>query len=650
MRGPLAAALALSCALAAAAVPRAQQEAPVFRTRVEAVEIDAFVTDAQGNPIIDLTIDDFEVFEDGAPQAITSMSLVNIPLEREERPMHLAAPIEPDVFTNTGPEGRLYVIALDSVGAAYALRTRHFMRRFLEQHLAANDAAAIVCVTRCRGADTQDFTSNRRLLLESIEKYSGGLGGSQRDRMRALRDLTEFMAKLRGRRKTMIYITSGLFAGEGGEDVFGVLDYRGGSRSIEFEDLHAAMAAATRGNISIYPVDPVGLSPGGSLGESEGGSSLGGWGVGGLSQMMDMRALGEATGGFALVNSNSFQQTFERIVRENSTYYVLGYTSTNDRRDGRYRRLQVRVKRPGLQVRARNGYLAPIRDTPATPPAPDLETLAAPVADALSLPLPTRTLPMAAFAAPFKGTGREARVAVALELDAGRLGLASRDGLMAGDIQVAMRAISETGKLMPGQQHRIALALKPDTWRDAQSQGLRVVAEMALPPGRYQLRVAGGNVNGPAGSVMVDLQVPDFTKAPLVMSGIALTSSATSAAVTSTPGAPLRDLLPGPPTAARVFDRGDRLTLYTEIYENGRNRAAHTVSITAQLRSDDGRVLQTVEEDRSSKELDGSTGGYGFRAELSLDVDPGLYVIHVEARANVSRQPTVSRDIQIRVR
>lgn len=651
--------------------PAPQQEPPVFRVQVDAVEIDAFVTDAQGHPVTDLTIDDFEILEDGRPQAITSFSLVNIPIERTERPLYSPTAIEPDVHTNRGGEGRVYVIALDEVRPDLALRTRHFLRRFIEQQFAANDMAAIVYVGRGRASDAQDFTGNRRLLLNAIEKFSGGFpqealpaagatpdaadslaAASQtrategdalsRARMRSLKELLEFMGRLRGRRKAMLYVTEQL------GDVYGVLDYNGGARSLAFDDLHAAMTAATRGNVSIYPIDPRGLSPDGGLGADDAAPTPDV--TAGLGRLQEMRALAEATGGFAVVNSNSFDQAFERIVRENSTYYVLGFTSTNDRRDGRYRRLQVRIRRPGLQVRARDGYVAPMGRPPVEPPATATATLARPVADALAIPMANPTVPMAVFAAPFKGTGRDANVALSIELDASRLDLVDTGSSVDGEIDVAAVAVGAGGKVHSGERQRMKLTLKPDTYERAKVNGVRVLTDITLPPGRYQLRVAAGNIAGRAGSVMYDLEVPDFTGDPLVMSGVAVTSTASAQTFTAAPKDPLRDLLPAPATAAREFASGDRLAIYAEVYENLRTRATHTVSLKAELRSDEGRVLQTVQEDRSSTELEGTSGGYGFRADIPLDVDPGIYVIHVEAQSNINQRPTVSRDIQIRVK
>jgi hypothetical protein len=111
----------------------------------------------------------------------------------------------------------------------------------------------------------------------------------------------------------------------------------------------------------------------------------------------------------------------------------------------------------------------------------------------------------------------------------------------------------------------------------------------------------------------------------------------------------LRDALLTPPTARRAFSRGDALTIYAEVYGNLANRAPQAVTMTAELRGEDGRVLHTVAEERSSKDVVG-TAGYAFRAALPLDVEPGRYVVHVEAHADTTDQPTASRDIQIQVK
>jgi hypothetical protein len=114
---------------------------------------------------------------------------------------------------------------------------------------------------------------------------------------------------------------------------------------------------------------------------------------------------------------------------------------------------------------------------------------------------------------------------------------------------------------------------------------------------------------------------------------------------------PFLSTLPGNVTSTRVFDAGDTLGIYAEVYETLKGAAPHTVALTAQLRAEGGTVVRSVSDERSSSELQGTRGGYGFSAQLPLnDVAPGVYVIHVEARANIGDRSTVSRDIQIRVR
>ena len=655
----------LVVAVCAAVLQAQQADPPVFRVQVDAIELDAFVTDAQGNPVTDLRADDFEVLEDGRPQAITSFALVNIPIERTERPLYSPSAIEPDVQTNTHGEGRVYVIALDEVDPQLVPRTRLFLRRFVEAHVAANDIAAVVYIGRGRARDAQDFTSNRRLLLQAIDKFSGGFTSMpmpaaaalaapgplqtsenealSRARMRSLRDLTEFMARMRGRRKSMIYVTETL------GDVFGVLDYNGGARSIGFDDLHAAITAATRGNVSIYPVDPRGLTTGGGSGDAEIAPEPAG--PAGLARIQELRALAEATGGFAVVNTNTFDEAFTRIVRENSAYYVLGFTSTNDRRDGRYRRLQVRVRRPGLTVRSRAGYLAPMRNAPAPPAAPrDANALPLPVGEALASPMPVPAVPMRLFAAPYKGADRQASVTLAIEVDVASLDLVERNGTYSGDLSVVATAVAADGKVHTGPRHQARLALRSETYERARKDGLRILSRLELPAGRYQLRVAAGTASR-AGSVIHDLEVPDFGREALAMSGVSLTSDAAGGAPTIRAAELVPTALPGVPIATREFDAGSTLSLYAEVYENLRNDAAHTVDLTVDLRTDDGRVVSSTSEERSSKELAGRSGGYGFVTQVPLrDAAPGIYVIHVEGRANIGDRPTVARDIQILVR
>jgi VWFA-related protein len=672
----------LVCACCAHVLFAQAPQQPTFRVQVEAIEIDASITDAQGNVVTDLTVDDFEILENGRPQTITSFGLVNIPHTRAERPLFAANAIEPDVQSNNQGEGRLYVIALDQVTGEQVLRTRRFVRRFLEQYFAPNDLGAVVFLGRADHSKAQGLTSNPRLLLQSVDTFTGGFGSGPtptpampatpgggggptlptsnidperglglREAMSSFRQVVEYMATVHGRRKALLLFSSGYPA-----EVYRVIDYRGGTLNLAEEDMHRAITTATRNNVVIYPIDPRGLRDDGDLAESDTGpptdpASRFEASIIRLEARQSLVAIANATGGFALHNSNSFENAFDRIVQENSTYYVLGFSSTNERRDGRYRKLEVRVKRPGLIVRGRAGYMAPLRNERRPEPPKPAANVGVAVAEALRSTVAVNGLPLHVFAAPFKGASRDATVVMAVEVDATQLGLVEKDGTHVGTLDVTYFSTDVKNKFYPGQTQTARLTLRPDTYQHVMKTGIRMMVEMTLPAGRYQIRVAAGNRETKAGSVVYDLDVPDFTKEPLIMSGVAIGSTATSQIMTVNGKTTFVSTLPGNVTATRVFDAGDTLGIYAEVYETLKNAAAHTVALSAQLRAEGGTVVRNVSDERSSSELQGTRGGYGFSAQLPLnDVPPGLYVLHVEARVNAGNRPTVSKDVQIRIR
>src|SRR5881628_2817499 len=103
--------------------PQAQQ--PTFKLRVDYVEVDVVVTDRQGNLVRDLKKEDFQVLEDGKAQTINTFTLVDIPIERYDRPLFAAAPIEPDVKTNERPfDGRVYVMIIDDLHTRFGRSIR----------------------------------------------------------------------------------------------------------------------------------------------------------------------------------------------------------------------------------------------------------------------------------------------------------------------------------------------------------------------------------------------------------------------------------------------------------------------------------------------------------------------------------------------
>jgi hypothetical protein len=269
--------------------------------------------------------------------------------------------------------------------------------------------------------------------------------------------------------------------------------------------------------------------------------------------------------------------------------------------------------------------------------------------DALASPLPISGLTLSAFAAPFKGAAPNASVLVSVEIPGTDFAFAERGGRFLDDLEMSMQAIDQAGKVQGGDHNSVKLDLRPQTHAFLLQHGVRFISRLAVPPGRYQLRIAAHEANADrVGSVLYDLVVPDFGDAPLMMSGLVLTSAGAARTPTPREDEEIKKVLPGQPTTQRMFATGDTLALFTEVYDN-KPTTPHTVDITASVLADDGHVVYKTEDERKSSELGGVRGGYGYMAEVPLkDVAPGLYVLRVEARSRLGGDPA-TREIQFRV-
>lgn len=669
---------------ASAPAPPNQQPPITFRAEVNYVEVDVRVLDAQGRFVAGLTKDDFQVLEEGKPQEVTAFSLVNIPVERAPRPLFASRPIVPDVQTNVGFNGRVYLIVLDDLHThpLRSARVKAAAKRFVERYIGANDLAAVVH-TGGRDAAGQEFTNNPALLIDAIDKFMGrklrssvlerndeeqrtrGLrdqnerindpldmerGFQARNTLDTLKSLADYLANVHGRRKALVLFSEGID--------YDITDpFANQSATTVIDATRDAIAAATRGNVAIYGIDPRGLTMGGDdlieVGSFPDDQTLG---IGTTAFQNEirmgqdsLRVLSDETGGFAAVNRNDLNEAFERLVADNSSYYVLGYYPTNDRRDGKFRRIDVKVNRPGLTVRARKGYVAPRGRAPETK-APGPNAGSPELRDAVNSPLPTSGLPLAVNAAVFKGPAPNGSVVVSTLLGARDLQLTEKDGTFHNELEIVMTAVDQKGKSYSSDRNTITLAFKPDSVPRVRAAGFRIISAIDLPPGRYQLRVAMREALGKrAGSVFADVEVPDFAEEKLSMSGIALTSATSGVAPTVRPKDPLKELLPGPLTTYRDFSTMDELAFFAEIYDNT-GRQPHKVALSAALKAEGGQTVFQTREERDSSELEGQSGGYGFTGRIPLkSAPPGLYVLQIEAQALAGDRPTVSREVLINV-
>jgi VWFA-related protein len=470
-----------------------------------------------------------------------------------------------------------------------------------------------------------------------------------------LKNLADFMGSVHGRRKALVLFSEGIDYAT--DDIFGAQE-----ATTVVKAMQDAITAAARGNVSIFGIDPRGLvgmsadaisldSPGAPGDAPTSSANLAGFSAEMRLSQNSLRSLSEETGGFSSLG-NDPATFFDRLVKANSTYYVLGYYPPNHPRDGRFHKIDVRVKRPALKVSARKGYADPRGKTPEERANDERDRLAreakkggadqttAELRAVLNSPMQQAGVAMLVQAAPFKAAPKEHTVALAIEMDSAPFHFESQNNgaAFADKIELSYFSLNEQGKPLRGERRELDLSLRPDTYQRARQAGLRINERLALAPGRYQLRIGvRENGTGALGTVFYDLQVPDFASEPLSVSGMLLTAATSPAVPTLIPDKLIRgDLLPGPATSRRTFAQGDELALYAEIYDNLPAAQNQTVAVTTLLLNEAGREVFTSRETlQGAQKGNVATTTFGVSKRISLkDVAPGQYLLRVEAQTS----------------
>ena len=405
IRRPLAIAclVAASCAILAAqgtatpppASPQKPQQPPTFRQRVDSISVDVSVTDRQGHPVTDLKVEDFEIREAGKVQAIDSFRLIvteNEPVGLEPT-RHVLSMSEMQRET-ANPENRLFIIFLDDfhTRSGNALHVRESLARFVGG-LSSRDLVALLyplnTVIGTTFSRDHDGTSaailnfqGRKYNYAPTTPYEQQFANQPPEvqeqirnelTIRSLQGACALLSTLREGRKTLVFVSEGLAANipagaltmgtmfpprtqptqaqsqmQTSRQFFNTADLIGRMRDI--------FSTCSRGNTSIYSLDPRGLAP------SEFGAADR---VGAdadrlaLNESIDsLRTLADQTDGRAIIGRNDPVPELKKMVQELSAYYLLGYTSSVAPRDGKFHEIQVRVNRRDVDVRARKGYWA----------------------------------------------------------------------------------------------------------------------------------------------------------------------------------------------------------------------------------------------------------------------------------------------------
>jgi VWFA-related protein len=595
---------------------RDQPAEPMFRAGVTRVEVSALVTDANGKPVRGLIASDFELLENGAPQIIRSFTPFSYEPGLIVLPHPVLAPADAasppatvpasNVYTSSS---RVFALILDDlhIDPRRTRVARAAAHRLIEQ-LAPSDLLFVI--TTSSSYSTGFFSRDRTRALKMIDDLTGQrlpdrtiggrrfpghdvealrldhyqrLCGTIRDASLALRDVS-------GRRKTVVLISEGSSYGAGMSDVQVRMPTASGNGRVNAASgssrlMNDALAAAGGGNVAIYPLNPAGLG-------TEEADLIQGFGQvdGGMLQEILTEArqakemardLAVLTGGVSLVDSNDPLAGIDRAVDDASHHYVLTYDPETPATGADYRRIEVKVRRPGLRVLARRGYSAP-----AGRPVPPLKvpgSLSPQLRALLSGVMPDDGLAMQVQAVPLSRQGRATTVAVIVEVNGAML--TSHGGGAAIAVEQGLLTVDQSGKASNGTRRNFGITLSPTQWEVLGASGLRSVWAVELSPGVHQLRVAALDTEtGRGGSVYLEVEIPRDAPAP----GTLIASRFLSLMPTPFVDKSLNRWVAETPTATRVFPEGDLLTV-TVPHRAGAETAA------ARLTDAHGRVVWSGE-------------------------------------------------------
>jgi VWFA-related protein len=404
--------VALTAGLSAQTPAQTPPQTPsaTFKVQVDLVTNDIIVRDEKGNFIPDLKKEEFEIFEDGVKQDITSMTVVT-----GGRVTNVLAPPPPPppegiVLPPSRPRndvsGRIFLFFVDDLHLQFhnTGRVRDLFKRISKELVHEGDMFGIV--SSGPSSIAVDMTYDKTRLDEAIKKMAGselkpsdiiqgpsGAEGPSEVRYRAhvafstVNDLLNNLDSVHNRRKALIYVSDGYDFNPFQDARLGLMDTNSPFAQNEFarnqkqanggdtqndpmtqqqkqsetfadadlaRELGELTRQANRSNVTMYTIDPRGLVGMGDIDEQVDPQQ---WSEYVRKSQDSLRVIAEETGGIAVVNQNDFSKALKRIDAETSDYYVLGYYSKNPDATKRRRQVEVKIARKGANPWFRKEYV-----------------------------------------------------------------------------------------------------------------------------------------------------------------------------------------------------------------------------------------------------------------------------------------------------
>jgi len=541
-----------------------------------------------------LKASDFTIFEDKKPQKIISFDYQNVDeaaVLAEKSTASGKATVADLLERNFAAspkelkDHRLIVIFFDlsSMQDEDIDRAVEAATKYVKTQMQPADLVALVSMSTGLTMD-QDFTSNKEALLRGLGRYNGtdetgfangGTGstsGTADDTSAFAADDTEYnslntdrellairtIAKSLERvdqRKSMLYFSGGLTR-----------------NGIENEaSLRAATNEAAKANMAIYSVDSRGLQALPPVGDASTGSLRGNSAYSGASATAQLSSnfgsqetldtLSLDTGGKSFLDSNDFSPAFQQVQHDTEAYYILGFKSTNQRQDGSYRHLTVKVNREDVKIEYRPGYYAG-----ADFQHQKTEDREEALTEQMHSDLPATDVAVYLQALYFLSGKGLYFIPVDVIVPGSQIPFVKGGDRDKATLDIVGQVKDAQGIVVGNVRQTVKLAV--DASAEVQRKNIQYSTGFTLAPGRYHLKfVVRENQTGNMGSFETDIQVPDLKKAPLKMSSVVVASQRTPNTDKHSTSPLVRDGLEWVPNVAHVFRQNQHLYFLYEVYD-----------------------------------------------------------------------------------
>jgi VWFA-related protein len=589
------------------ALPAQEQTDYVFHAESDLVLVNVTVRDKNGKFVEGLKASNFTILEDNKPQKIVSFDVENVDAVPEvdvaqAEPLAGAAsepssaPAPATDLASQFKDRRLIVLFFD-LSAMEPDEIDHAVtsaEHYLDAQMLPADLVSIISLGSSLLVN-QDFTSDRALLKKQLDEFSSGSGQGFEEgttgttegtpdsgqpftaddteynifntdrRLEALRSVAEKLAYVQ-QKKSLIYFSSGM-------DRTGIENQ---------SELRAAVNAAVRSNLAIYTMDMRGLQALVAGGEAQNASLRGVSAYSGQATLNALNSnfttqetlvtLASDTGGRAFLDSNDFSKIFKGVQQDTSTYYLLGYHSTNTARNGRYRHIIVKNNLSGVKIDYRRGYYAPADYQHSTKDDKERQ-----LEEELASDLPATDFPLYLGVSYFRLENNKFFVPISLVVPGSQIPFVRSSDRDKATLDII-------GMVLDNEHHplnriRDTVKLAVNTSTEVQKKNVQYDTGMSLLSGKYHLKfVVRENQTGRMGSFETDIDVPELKGQPLKMSSVVLASQIQPVKKSTNLNPLIHDGSEIIPNITHVFAASQHLFLYYEVYEPAQSTSGSSSS------------------------------------------------------------------------